>query len=424
VITDAFFGSNDVVRYATFRITGMAINGTIHTAGFVALKVWDGVTNFNPFAVLEAILSLQFNAMGRTSEVFASGIQSVATGVGSASSLALHKLSAVNLTAHRSSSPASQSHGHRNGSGSKDGGGANKRLLRKLTTINKTAKVVAYKEGEDDTGGLKPSARSRVQRMLHYDVSLRPFVATVSTKGLHNLQLDSTLRRNSSEGSHTVRRSSISSSTGSPLSISSFLYTPHSFPPTPHSRGVILARGNKFSDNVVFLARDQLRVHDGMESENERTRDVAQALRQSKQLAVFDAKDVANGGIELSCGQHLAKKVGVVPYCSARSMIPILRNSWVYFEMFILPSPSGRMVAQGTMTTLSIGLATGEMPSSHLLGAWSGSVGLTNTGQILLSGHWCTAADLSRCMYGDNTTVGCLVCLDDSTACETWDGVM
>jgi hypothetical protein len=401
--------------------------------------IWDGVTNFNPFALLEAIVSLQFNAMGRTSEVLASGIQSVATGVGSASSAALHKLSAVNLSSNQMTSSASlmnmsyRSVGvggsiSRNNTGSTGVDGnqveTNKRFMRKLSKINKTAQVLEYREMNDDTGGLKPSARSRVQRMLHYDVSLRPFVATVSTKGLHNLRLDSSQAQAEVNDQDGSRYDTSSTSFGSPLSTSSLLCTPHSFPPTPHSRGLILARSNRFSDNVVFLARDQLRVHNGIQSENERTRDVSQALRQSKQLAVFDAKDVASGGIELSCGQHVAKKVGMIPYCSARSMIPILRNSWVYFEFFILPSPLGRIASQATMTMLSIGLATGEMPSNHLIGAWSGSVGLTNTGQILLSGHWCTTTEPSRCTYNDNTTVGCLVCLDDSTAFETWDGVM
>ena len=79
--------------------------------------------------------------------------------------------------------------------------------------------------------------------------------------------------------------------------------TPQSFPPTPTSRAHVLKTGNRFADDVVFLARDQLRVHDGLESSNERTREMAQALTRGKRLAVFDADD-ASVGIDLSCGQH------------------------------------------------------------------------------------------------------------------------
>jgi hypothetical protein len=76
------------------------------------------------------------------------------------------------------------------------------------------------------------------------------------------------------------------------------------------------------------------------------------------------------------------------------------------------------------MTTLSVGLSTLEMPLNTLVGAWKGSVGLCSTGQILVAGQWCTTADPIQSSYGENATVGCLVCLDDGSAFETWDGVM
>lgn len=74
--------------------------------------------------------------------------------------------------------------------------------------------------------------------------------------------------------------------------------------------------------------------------------------------------------------------------------------------------------------TLSIGLSTVEMPPNTLVGAWQGSVGLCTTGQIFVAGQWCSPADPSMSAYGPNATVGCLVFLDDSSAFETWDGLM
>ena len=119
----------------------------------------------------------------------------------------------------------------------------------------------------------------------------------------------------------------------------------------------------------------------------------------------------------------MATKVGNLLYCSSRSMVPILRNCFVYFEMTVLGRSGG--VLQTSMATLSFGLSTKEMPANTLVGAWKGSVGLCTTGQILISGQWCSPGpDPTISPFGDRETVGCLVCLDDSSAFETWDGVM
>jgi hypothetical protein len=94
--------------YAVFRLSVSSINSVVSGLLHVIQSVWDVITSFNPFAILDAIISMQFNAMGKTSEALASGIQSVATGVGSASNMALQRLSrgggsGLNMTASSSS---------------------------------------------------------------------------------------------------------------------------------------------------------------------------------------------------------------------------------------------------------------------------------------------------------------------------------
>ena len=137
--------------------------------------------------------------------------------------------------------------------------------------------------------------------MMHYDVSLRPFVATVEIPmsgaeigfGTHASD-----RRENSPVQFESSSSFSSDSVASP-SVSPFMCTPQSFPPTPHSRSMVMARGSRFADDVVYLARDRLRLHAGGDSENEKTRGMAKLLREGKRLAVFNANDLSSG-IELS----------------------------------------------------------------------------------------------------------------------------
>jgi len=437
---------------ASFMVAGKTLDALIHGVFRLLGSIWHGVVNLNPFQLLEAIVSFQFNAMGKTTEVLASGIQSVATGVGSASSLALHRLSAANLSVATRVTDASVRHGDSNGllRTRSTGTALNQKLLKKLSAMNDAARVVRYMESEDNTGGLTKHARSKVQRMMHYEVSLRPFVATVrqpnrrrnngSPDGGSPLQPPSSVAAiglsgnqqldNSPSGSsfsptshHSVSSDGSTTSASENPSTSPFMYTPQSFPATPQTRQLVMARGGRFADDVIFLARDRLRLHDSLESENERTREMAKLLREGKRLAVFNARDTSNG-IELTCGQHIATKAGTMLYCTTRSMVPVLRNCLVYFEMTVLPRSFGNMALQPSMTTLSLGLSTEEMPANVLVGAWQGSCGLCTTGQIFAGGEWCAPSDPTVAAYRDGATIGCLVYLDDSSAEDTWEGVL
>eukprot|EP00980_Cylindrotheca_fusiformis_P007527 scaffold1561_cov129-Cylindrotheca_fusiformis.AAC.19 len=396
--------------YATIRISGNTLQGLVNVIFGILMSTWDTIQNFNPLALFQIVISRPFTAMGKTTEAVVSGIQSVATGVGSASSMALRNFS-VKAT------PASARQGSVRRRRSSPGNAFNEKLLKKLSNLNSAAPVVSYTEIADDTGGLSRHAQSRVHRMMHYEINLRPFVATVKLP-VHN-SFGGLSRISSVEGDDVSHASYGSHSSPE----SPFMCTPQSFPPTPSSRRMVLARGTRFADDVIFLARDQLRVHDALDSENERTREMAMALAQGRRLAVFDADD-ASAGIDLTCGQHVAAKVGNMLYCSTRSMVPVLRNCFVYFEITVLPRNGGNLIPQASMATLSVGLSTKEMPPNTLVGAWQGSVGLCTTGQLLTAGEWCSPVDPSSSSFGDRATVGCLVCLDDSSAFETWDGVM
>jgi hypothetical protein len=433
-VMEAVGGLSLDTTFAAFRVTCSSINGLVNALVYAVHLAWDTIIGFirNPFKLLETIISLQFDAMGKTSEVLVSGIQSVADGVESASSIALHKLSAANLSA-RGGSSSSLAMGGGGGNllrGRKSHNSTfNKRLLQKMSTINDAARVVSYMESGDDTGGLTRHNLSRTKRMMHYSVSLRPFVATVAvqpedTKIWGQMPLPTygqdPLAAGTSPDTHTDG-SSVRSNRNSP-ELSPVICSPQSFPPTPHSRQMVLARGSQFADDVVFLARDRLRIHDGMDSKDERTREMSRALREGKRLAIFDGNGA--NGIELTCGQHIATKVGSMHYASTRSMVPVLRNCYVYFEITVMPRSPFDPLAQAPPLTLSIGLSTIEMPPNTLVGAWQGSIGLCTTGQIFVAGQWCSPHDPSASAYTNSSTVGCLVLLDDSSAFETWDGVM
>lgn len=422
-VLEALGGTTLGTGGATLTVTVASVQLAASTTGRAARLLFDTVTHVctNPFQVLEAIISLQFNAMGKTSEVLVSGIQSVATGVGSASSSALYRLSA---TVNMSSSTSLAGHARKSTNNLpgeiKQNTVLNKKLLKKLAAINDAALVVDYREREDDACGLTRHAVSRTRRMMHYSVSLRPFVATISLTNSPPQQQqhqDGYMSPSMASSEQMYRESSSPSSDTD--NYSPFMCTPQSFPPTPHSRQVVIDQRSQLSDDVVFLARDRLRVHDGLASADERTRARSMALENGKRLAIFASDDL---GIELSCGRHIATKVGNMYYASARSMVPVLRNCFVYTEFTLLPRPG--IPLKAAIASLSIGVSTQEMPPNTLVGAWQGSVGLSTTGQILLAGQWCSPADPAMCAFGVGATVGCLVYLDDDSAFETWEGRM
>jgi len=469
------------VLLSVCQLGAQCVNASVTVMVHSASRIFYFLRHVNP--------NLAVDAAVRTTEVLASSMQSVAEGTIAASAALQHYFPSGGGggTYHHAgvvgTSPTRSFLGKIPGvvnmARGRGDDATNKvlsdRLYRKLSKIDSTSKVISYLERHDEV--LSSRQKQRVQRMMHYEISLRPFVATViapkaqiieenvtstgnelklsrhgSSATKFNSQLPQALQEKFNKESTLQQRQNsfsnfdwqesaeigvpandlriatpspqLSSYESSPNSESTdgsspFLCTPKSFPPTPGSRSMVLARGSRLAEDVVFFAREHLRVEDALTSSNEKTRSVAMSLREGKRLAVFNA-DHANSGIELSSGQHCATKVGNELYCTTRCMVPILKNCFVYFEMSVWnPLDHASMPP-----LLSIGLSTLEMPNNHLVGSWKSSVALLSTGQIMAAGQWYSPMDPSSASYGNNRTVGCLVYLDDKSPFETWDGLM
>jgi hypothetical protein len=74
------------------RLAGYSVEAIVSALCFVIRQALGIVARLNPIHLIKAILTMQKNAVGKTSEVLVSGIQSVATGVGSAGTAAIYRL--------------------------------------------------------------------------------------------------------------------------------------------------------------------------------------------------------------------------------------------------------------------------------------------------------------------------------------------
>lgn len=82
---------------ATTKIGTFTINKCVNILCDTAWVIIDVLSRINPFHVFEFVVNAQRSAMGKTGDVLVSGIQSVATGVGSVSNAALNRLSRSGL---------------------------------------------------------------------------------------------------------------------------------------------------------------------------------------------------------------------------------------------------------------------------------------------------------------------------------------
>jgi len=306
-------------------------------------------------------------------------------------------------------------------------------ILKRANMISRTATLLSYREKESLL--VPRSFRSRVQRMMHYQVNLSPFEALVTAP-------DDRSRTVTEEDVFRSMRWSAEDED------EPFMCTPSSLPPTPHTRGQFIERSRKLTEDVVFLARAQLRLEQNQGSTQTQWNTQKSEPKPSKdprrQLAVWDPR--AKGeGIELTKGLHVATKKGNALYSTIRALASIPHNTAVYFEIQVQLSPlafanplqTGESIANSdfpsplkTVTSspepmqpsLSIGVGTSSLPLNTLVGSWPSSVALSSSGQVLMGMRWYKCPGDFSYRSGDN--VGVFLFLDGTVTVGCWDGEM
>ncbi len=272
--------------------------------------------------------------------------------------------------------------------------------MKSLKRKTQTSQVFYYAEALAVGSCHDKENIDRVRRKLIHDIPLNPFQATVEQP------------YDSSE--HTSVDEWDDETSGATIILESYeIETPASIPVSPNRRAMVMNHSSILSDDVVYLARARLRLDENLTSEDTTTRVTADFLRRQDRLAVLNPRGTA-GNLALSCGQHCATKIGPALYSSIRSMVPVLRNRYVFCQFSITARESSSV-------SLSIGLSTSDMPENTLVGAWKHSVGLSSAGQILLSSRWHSCDGNKK--FGVGSIIGLLVFVDDSTVYKSWDGV-
>lgn len=130
----------------------------------------------------------------------------------------------------------------------------------------------------------------------------------------------------------------------------------------------------------MFVARDRLRLDALSSSHDQVTRQAAMETKNLGKFAAFDPQQ-ASDGLALTCGNHCAFKIGKALCCSCRSMIPIRKNIFTYFEFSITSSHE-------KVPLVSVGISPQECPLNVMVGSWGSSVGLYSDGQLLAESKW------------------------------------
>lgn len=154
----------------------------------------------------------------------------------------------------------------------------------------------------------------RIRRVMHFQIPLRSFEATVRLPPSH--------LQGSTANLAPLVTTNVLTGSGSYAPISSS--SPRSIPASPRARRRVQLAFSNFSDDVLYQARDRLRLERAATITG--TRDLL--------VPLFNAQD-CNDEIYLSCGRHCATKVGPGMYRSVRGNVPLPRHRLVYFEMTV-----------------------------------------------------------------------------------------
>nr|CCA14243.1 conserved hypothetical protein [Albugo laibachii Nc14] len=278
-----------------------------------------------------------------------------------------------------------------------------------------TAIVLDYREKEC---ALPWNNNRRIQRVMHFQIPLRSFEATVRLPP-EAMSTDAMFTE-SGRDNWGQRRQSSSDCVASSSS-------PRSIPVSPIARKRVQLAFNNFSDDVLYQARDRLR------------KERAETLTGARHLKVprFNIRD-CNEELYLTCGRHCVFKVGSGMYRSVRGSVAVPHNRYVYFEMTLcgLHNAEARRQSQRTNDSMPststfpgrwakttedetqevsvcIGLSTRMMPLNTLVGTSKHSIGYYSAGHVLVGGEK-QGFQAVNVRYGLNTTVGMLIYFDDN----------
>lgn len=232
-----------------------------------------------------------------------------------------------------------------------------------------------------------------MRRMMHFDIPTYPFVASVRLRSR-----GTTPQRTRANTLHSEW-----SEAGS--------VTPGSFPPSPESRAHIMSRGFDRTDNIVFRARDKLRMEALASDSDAGIRRAASKLLLGGKFGTFDQQN-SSQHLKLSYGFHCASRLATGPEgpsppaaVSTRASLCIRRDVYVYVEYFVRVIRNSPLQASSASASpvdgesssadktaccgdetksalFSIGLATAEGNLDAEVGTYDASLGLSSTGYL------------------------------------------
>ena len=94
-LAEATFETSLDTTIAAFKITATSIDGAVSVLASVVSWSFETVTSLNPFVIVGTILAIQRDAAYHATDALVSGIQSVATGVGSAGTISMNALNVL-----------------------------------------------------------------------------------------------------------------------------------------------------------------------------------------------------------------------------------------------------------------------------------------------------------------------------------------
>ena len=94
-LAEATFETSLDTTVAAFKVTAVSIDGAVSVLAYVVSWSFETVTSLNPFVIVGTILAIQRDAAYHATDALVSGIQSVATGVGSAGTISMNALNVL-----------------------------------------------------------------------------------------------------------------------------------------------------------------------------------------------------------------------------------------------------------------------------------------------------------------------------------------